>query len=77
MWLALGGVGREWGALGIVHVAMFWVVCIGRRVWIFSGRPSRRDRATYILNARLATRELSLDEFGRIERGRVAVERRG
>ena len=59
MWLTLEGVGREWGALGIVHVAMFWVV------W------------TYFLNGRLATREQSLDEFGRIERGRVAAERRG
>ena len=77
MWHALEGVGKGWGALGNVHVAMLWLLCIARRVWIFSGRPSRGERATGILNARLATRELSLDEFGRIERERLAAERRG
>ena len=76
MWHGLEGVGWGWIALGIVHVAMFWALCIGVLIWMFSGRPPGGETAIDILKERLAKGELNLDEFERLKRELLPAEAR-
>ena len=76
MWHGLEGVGWGWIALGIVHVAMFWALCIGLLVWMFSRRPPGGETAIDILRARLARGELTLEQFERLKRELVGAEER-
>ena len=73
MWSDMGsmmGYGGGWGALGILHMVLWWVLIILGIVvlvkWIAGGKnrtQSSGDRALGILRERYARGEIEKDEF--------------
>ena len=73
MWGGFDGMGWGWIGLGIVHMALFWILVILGIVvlvkWLAGGGPSRVEgRALEILKERYARGELTREEFERMKR---------
>lgn len=69
MWHGLDGLGWGWIGVGMLHMALFWiliVVCVG----ILLGAIRRRQPfdAMELLKMRYAKGEISRDEFERMSR---------
>ena len=71
MWDGMDGLGWGWIGLGMLHVALFWVlVVLGIVVlvrWLAGGSP-REPSATNILKARYAKGELTREQFEQMKR---------
>lgn len=68
MWSGFDGMGWGWVGLGIVHMALFWIlVILGIAVlfrWLTGSSPVRvEDRAIDILRERFAKGELTREQF--------------
>jgi putative membrane protein len=67
MWADMGTMGWGWGAFGMLHMALWWVlVVLGIVVlvkWLFSSARPPGDRALEILKERYASGEIGKDEF--------------
>jgi len=73
MWGGMEGFGWGWVGLGIVHMALFWVlVILGIIVlvkWLTGGSAPRSDtRAIDILKERYAKGELTREQFEQMKR---------
>lgn len=73
MWGGFDGMGWGWIGLGIVHMALFWIlVVLGIVVlakWLAGGGPPRVEgRALEILKERYAKGELTREQFEQMKR---------
>lgn len=71
MWHGLEGIGWGWLALGMVHMAAFWVlVALGLAALLgWLGADSDAEpRATDILKARYAKGELTREQYEQLKR---------
>lgn len=73
MWGGFDGMGWGWIGLGIVHMALFWIlVVLGIVVlvrWLGDGSTPRGDRRPIdVLKERYAKGELTRDQFEQMKR---------
>ena len=73
MWGEMDGFGWGWIGLGMVHMALFWVLVILGIVvlvkWLAGGSPPRSEkRPIDILKERYAKGELTREQFEQMKR---------
>lgn len=71
MWSGVDGLGWGWIGLGMLHVALFWVlVVLGIVVLVrwLAGGSARYPSAIEILKARYAKGELTREQFEQLKR---------
>ncbi len=73
MWSGFDGMGWGWIGLGIVHMALFWIlVILGITVlvkWLAGSSSDREgDRAMDVLRERYAKGELTREQFEQMKR---------
>ena len=71
MWSGMDGLGWGWIGLGMLHVALFWVlVVLGIVVLVrwLADRPPREPSAVHILKARYAKGELTREQYEQLKR---------
>jgi putative membrane protein len=72
MWGGLDGMGWGWIGLGVVHMALFWILVIVGIValvkWLGGGPSDGASRALDILGERYAKGELTREQFEQMKR---------
>lgn len=64
MWQGLEGIGWGWIGVAILHVVLFWTLCIAL-LWVLMTCPAN---ALEVLKVRYAKGELTREEFERLKR---------